>query len=74
MAPQIDADRVSDRDDVHPGAVGDARDLVVPGDHADALAPRALHLEQRGQRDLGLHQNFSTQGRSSISQAQALRG
>jgi hypothetical protein len=55
MAPEIDADRVSDRDDIHPGAVGDARDLVVPGDHADALSPRALHLAKRRDRDLGLH-------------------
>ena len=47
----------------------------------------ALHLQQRGNRNLGRHdplfvprirlaqrQNFSTHGRSSISHAQALRG
>src|SRR5262252_9578139 len=85
VSPQIDADRVSDRDDIYPGAIRDARELIIPGDHAYALSPVALHLQKRGNGDLVRHrplfgydsrrvQNFSTHGRSSISQAQALRG
>ena len=86
MPPQIDTDGVSHGDDVDPGAVRDARDLVVPGDDPHALSPVALHLQERRYRDLGLHhsslpsdivrefQNFSTHGRSSISHAHALRG
>src|SRR6266508_2068938 len=55
VAPQIDADRVADRDEIDPGAVGDAGELVVPGDHADALSAVALHLLKRGNGHLGLH-------------------
>src|SRR5712691_9045993 len=55
MAPQIDPDRIPHRDDVHAGAVSDARELIVPGDHADALAAVALHLLERRNGDLGLH-------------------
>jgi hypothetical protein len=55
MAPQIDADRVTDGHDVHAGAVGDARDLIVPGDHAHDLSTLALHLQKRGNRHLGGH-------------------
>ena len=40
MAPQIDADRVADRDEIDAGALRDQRDLVVPGDDADALLAR----------------------------------
>ena len=47
-APQIDADRIADRDEIEAGAVGDARDLIIPGDDADALFAVALHLLQRG--------------------------
>src|SRR5580704_4013978 len=43
-APQIDADRIADRDEIDAGAVGDARDLIIPGDDADALFAGALHL------------------------------
>ena len=83
VPPQIDADRVSDGHDIHPGAIRDARDLIIPSDHAHALSPVALHLQKRGNRNLVRHrplfpvgcgQNFSTHGRSSISHAQALRG
>ena len=55
VAPQIDADGIADRDEIHAGAVGDPRDLVVPGDDADALLPVALHLLQRGNGDLCFH-------------------
>ncbi len=44
VAPQIDADRIADRDEIDAGAVGDARDLIIPGDDADALLALALHL------------------------------
>ena len=55
MAPQIDADRIADRDEIDAGAVGDARDRRVPGDHADALLAVALHLLKRGDGDFGGH-------------------
>src|SRR4051812_39154940 len=56
MSPQIDADGISHRDDVHSGAVRDARDLVIPGHYPHALSPLALHLQKCGYRHLGLHQ------------------
>src|SRR5487761_1998132 len=54
-APQIDADRIADRDEIESGAVGDARELIVPGDDDDALFSLALHLLERGNGDLGGH-------------------
>ena len=48
-APQIDADRIPDRHEIESGAVGDARELIIPGDDADALFAVALHLLQRGE-------------------------
>src|SRR4029077_14364856 len=54
-APQIDADRIADRDEIDAGAVGDARDLIIPGDDADAFLAVALHLLQRGDGHLVRH-------------------
>ena len=52
MSPEIDADRVSHRDDVNAGAIGDLRHLMVVDDHADDLAPILFHPLERGQRHL----------------------
>src|SRR5262249_58870850 len=54
MAPKIDANGVADRDEINAGALGNARDLVVPGDHADALLAVALQLLQGGDGDRGI--------------------
>src|SRR5712691_437713 len=48
VSPEIHADGVAHRYEIHPGAVGDLRDLAVPSDHADDLAPVALHFLKRG--------------------------
>jgi hypothetical protein len=40
-APEIDADRVADRDEIEAGAIGNARDLIVPGDETNAFLPLA---------------------------------
>src|SRR5262249_12716483 len=55
MAPQVHADRVSDGDDVDAGTVRDARDLIIPGDHAHALFPLALYLQERLYGTLACH-------------------
>src|SRR5262249_13175228 len=47
-------DRVADGDEVDAGALRDQRDLIVPGDHAGALLPVALHLLEHGDGDGGL--------------------
>ena len=54
MAPEVDAHRVADRDEIDAGPVGDLRHLVVPRHDADDLRPVALHLLERGDRDGGL--------------------
>jgi hypothetical protein len=51
MAPQVDADAVAHRDDVDAGALGDLRDLVVPRNDPDDLAPLAFHSLQIGNGD-----------------------
>jgi len=43
LSPQVHAHAVADRDEVDAGAVGDLRDLEVPGHYADDLAPGLLH-------------------------------
>ena len=55
MAPQIDADRVADRDEVKSGAVGDARDLIIPGDEPDAFLAFPLHTLELGNGDFAAH-------------------
>src|SRR5712692_766113 len=55
VSPEIHADGIAHRYEIHPGAVGDLRDLVVPGDHSDDFSPVALHFLERGNRYLGLH-------------------
>src|SRR6266511_4420612 len=70
VPPEVDADGVADRDDVHPDPVDDPGDLVVPGDDADDLAAVALHLLQRRDGDLrvlGVHGTSS--GWSSVRPA-----
>src|SRR5262249_56401619 len=57
MAPQVHADRAADGDDVPPGTVRDARDLIIPGDHAHAFFPLALHLQERGDGNLACHKS-----------------
>src|SRR5262249_21126671 len=42
-APEIDADRVADRDEIEAGAIGNARNLIIPSDEADAFLPFPLH-------------------------------
>src|ERR1700724_808461 len=54
-APKIDAARIADRDEIDAGAVGDARDLIIPGDDADAFLAVALHLLKRGNGHLVRH-------------------
>ena len=51
MPPQIDADGVSDRDDLHSNAIRNLGDLEVPGDDADDLSAIAFHLLQGGYGD-----------------------
>src|SRR5467141_4778195 len=46
LTPKVDADGVAHGDEVHAGAVGDLRGLVIPGDDRDDLLPLALHLLQ----------------------------
>ena len=48
---RLTPDRIADRNEIGAGALGDPRDLVVPGDEADALLAVALHLLQRGDGD-----------------------
>jgi len=43
VTPEVHAHRVPHGDEVDSGAVHDPRDLVVPGHHADDLAPVLLH-------------------------------
>ena len=51
MAPQINAHGIAHGKKIGAGALGDPRDLVVPGDEADAFLAVALHLLQRGDGD-----------------------
>ena len=44
MSPEVDADRVADRDDVDAGAIDDLRHLEVVRDNPDNLLPVPLHL------------------------------
>ena len=44
MAPEVDADRVADREHVDAGALGDRRQLILVGDDGDDLLSVALHL------------------------------
>ena len=54
-APEIDADRVADRDEIEACAVGNAGDLIIPGNDADALVPLPLHLLQVGNSHFVMH-------------------
>src|SRR5437867_2829142 len=47
MSPQIDADGVSDRDDLHSSAIRNLGDLEVPGDDADDLSSVPFHRLKR---------------------------
>src|SRR5262249_51556511 len=55
-APKIDADGVANRDEIEAGAIGDAHDLIIPGDEADTFLPLPLHLLKVGNCDLALHE------------------
>jgi threonine dehydrogenase-like Zn-dependent dehydrogenase len=50
-APKVNPNRISNGDDVDAGAIGDARNLEVPADNSNDLAPAALHLVQHGDGD-----------------------
>jgi hypothetical protein len=63
VAPQIDAHRVTDGDDVDAGAVDDLRNLVIPGDDADDLFAVALHLLKLRDRNGGI---FGIHGEGSF--------
>src|SRR5256885_20774 len=49
-SPQVDADRVADRQHVGAGAIRDRGELAVVHDDGDDLPVLALHLLQRGNR------------------------
>lgn len=55
LAPQIDAHRIAHRDDIHPGAIDNLGNLVIPGNDADDFLAVALHLVKRGNGDLIRH-------------------
>src|SRR6266498_2302637 len=57
VPPEIHADGIAHRYQIHSGAVRDSRHLGVPGDHADDLPAVALHLLKRRNRHFlhGLH-------------------
>src|SRR5881398_696324 len=59
VPPEIQADGVAHRYEIHPGAIRDPRDLGVPGDHADDLATVALHLPESGNRQIVFHRSIS---------------
>src|SRR5262249_15594631 len=70
-APEIDADRVADRNEIEAGAIGDAGNLIVPGNEADAFLPVPLHLLQVGNCDLVVHVKARRKGpRSSTKSGQ----
>ena len=58
-APEIHSDRISHRDEIDAGAVGDTRDLIVPGDDADTFLSVTLHLLKRGNSHLLSHASIA---------------
>ena len=55
LPPHVDADRITNGDDVDPCPIDDLRHLIVVHDDADDLAPVALHLLKRRHPYLPLH-------------------
>ena len=51
MTPEVDADRVSDRQNIDGNAICDLSDLKIPGDHTYDLSTVRLHLLQGGYGD-----------------------
>ena len=55
LPPHVDADRITNGDDVDACPIDDLRHLIVVHDDADNLAPVALHLLKRRHCYLPLH-------------------
>src|SRR5262249_37409616 len=69
-APEIDADRVADRDEIEAGLVCNARNLIVPSNKADALLPLPLSALQVGNCDLAVHRRACPEGSGSTTKLQ----